>query len=240
MTSSIIVNHIIKNLLKFAFAVWLIGIFTLILAYKIHESSVKRSTTNLIGLWTSAEDWKPISQFPTVVIDAFLTAEDSSFRKNKPCVPAYTYVLDVIRGRKLEPTLNTLVARMTLTEMGHQKAMRRIIDELIVSELLDCSFSKDQVIEIVLNKVYMGTFDGILVYGFSKAANRYFSKDIAALSLSQVAQLSGIPNQPHRFNPIKNPGNSVQRRNYILARMAEDNLISQAEAAEASKAPSGQ
>lgn len=93
--------------------------------------------------------------------------------------------------------------------------------------------SKDELLELYLNKVYLG----YRAYGVGAAAQVYFGKNVDQLSLSEMAMIAGLPKAPSTFNPLYSHDRAVQRRNTVLARMLDQHYISQAQHTEARNTP---
>ncbi|MEE9425411.1 MAG: penicillin-binding protein 1A [Methylococcales bacterium] len=185
------------------------------------------------------QDGKLLSQFgdqkrvtvafdetPESLINAFLAAEDDRFYEH----PGVDYQgllragISYIRtGRKKQggSTITMQVARNYL--LTNEKTFERKIKEIILSLKIDKQFSKQQILELYLNKIYLGHH----AYGIGAAAYIYFGKKVADLSLDQMAILAGLPKAPSTDNPVSNPKRAKQRRDYVLRRMLELGHIDQ-------------
>jgi len=118
--------------------------------------------------------------------------------------------------------------------LSNEKTVKRKLQEFIMSYMLESKFSKDQILETYLNIIYMGQNGPFQVRGFAAAAKFYFYKDLSSLNLSECSLLAAILNGPGVYNPFKVPVKAFTRRNLVLDKMVEHQLIS-AEEAEAAK-----
>lgn len=176
----------------------------------------------------------PLKFIPQMVINAFLSAEDRTFYTN--------YGVD-FRGllRSLFQNIsniknNRLVGGSTITQQvvknfffTHEKTLKRKVQEVVLSFRINQVLTKDQIMELYLNKIYFGSG----AYGVATASLKYFNKPLANLTLNECALLASLPQSPSRVNPINNISKSLKRRDWVLSRMLVDNFISQNEYDEA-------
>ncbi|HXP98349.1 MAG TPA: penicillin-binding protein 1A, partial [Telmatospirillum sp.] len=171
----------------------------------------------------------PISVMPKRVIDAFLAAEDKNFYQHSGIDPAGIARAVVVNlknrglGSDRRPvgasTITQQVARNFL--LTNEVSIARKIKEAILAFRIERAFSKDHILELYLNEIYLGQGS----YGVAAAALNYFDKSLDELSISEVAFLASLPKAPSR-----NPQAFRERRDYVIGRMAEDGYITQAEA----------
>src|SRR5690606_32153093 len=109
----------------------------------------------------------------------------------------------------------------------------RKIREIFLSLKIERELSKEQILELYLNKIYLGN----RAYGVGAAAEIYYGKPIRELTLAQHAMIATLPKAPSRYNPIVNPERALERRGYVLGRMLELGYIGQSEYQEAMAAP---
>ncbi|WP_423823159.1 penicillin-binding protein 1A [Salinisphaera sp. SPP-AMP-43] len=157
-------------------------------------------------------------QIPQQQVNAFVAAEDDRFWQH----PGVDYqgltravVHLVTTGRKTQggSTITMQLARnMYLTR---DRTYTRKIKEMILALRLESKLTKKQILELYLNKIYLGQ----RAYGAGAAAKVYYGKSLSQLNLPQAAMLAGLPKAPSAFNPIANPTRAKQRRNYVLRRM---------------------
>jgi penicillin-binding protein 1A len=180
-----------------------------------------------------------IEQVPRFVVEAFLAAEDRDFYKHKGVNP--TAVLraaaeDILRlGRGQRPigasTITQQVVRHFL--LNNQVSVARKIKEIILAYQIEHTLSKDRILEIYLNEIYLGAGS----YGVAAAADAYFQKPLDRLSLGEAALLAALPKAPNNYNPLRHPDAARARRDWILSGMAEEGWISKGQAKAAMAEP---
>lgn len=173
-----------------------------------------------------------IHKIPQRLINAFLAAEDDRYYSHpgvnyKSLVRATWQLL--LTGKKTQggSTITMQVIRNFL--LTPEKTYIRKFKELLLSLQIEKSFSKDQILELYLNKIYLGHSS----YGIVAAAETYYGKTLPELTLAEQAMIAGLPKAPSIDNPVTNPTGSIERRNYVLQRMATLGYASQAEVNEA-------
>jgi penicillin-binding protein 1A len=179
----------------------------------------------------------PIGDIPPQLIDAFLAAEDDSFYTHpgidyKGLMRASLQYLKSGKKKQGGSTITMQVARNFL--LNREKTFKRKIKEIILALKIEREFTKKDILELYLNKIYLGQH----AYGVAAAALIYYGKTLQQLTLAETAMLAGLPKAPSDYNPIADPEKGLQRRNYVLARMLELGFISQAEFEQHSKSPS--
>ena len=178
----------------------------------------------------------PIAQVPEVLKQAILAAEDERFYQH-PGVDtqgiARAALANVISGGKSQgaSTITMQVARNFF--LSREKTLRRKFYEILLSLKIEKSLSKDQILEVYLNQIYLGQRS----YGFSTAAQTYFDKSLQDLSISEAAMLAGLPKAPSAYNPVVNPKRAKLRQHYVLRRMRELAFITEQEYEQAREAP---
>jgi penicillin-binding protein 1A len=159
-----------------------------------------------------------IQQIPVIQIKAFLAAEDDRFYIHpgvdyKGLLRATNQLLTTGKKTQGGSTITMQVARNFL--LSNEKTYLRKLKEILLSLQIEQKFSKDQILELYLNKIYMGQ----RAYGIAAAAQTYYGKNLNELELAQQAMIAGLPKAPSLFNPIINPARALERRNYVLKRM---------------------
>lgn len=181
----------------------------------------------------------PISSMPSSLIEAFVASEDKNFYSH-PGVDiqgiiraAINNVSRIAAGRRVEgaSTITQQVVKNFL--LTSERSLERKIKEAILSYMISRVFSKEQVLELYLNQIYLGRG----AYGIAAATKTYFNKSVDELTLAESALLAGLPKAPSAFNPYTNYDRALQRRNYVLARMVEDGYLHKNIAIEAVKEP---
>ncbi|MCK4840548.1 MAG: penicillin-binding protein 1A [Methylococcales bacterium] len=177
-----------------------------------------------------------IDQVPEQLIHAFLSAEDGDFYSHsgidyKGLLRAVFQL--ILTGKKKQggSTITMQVTRNFL--LTREKTYIRKIKEIILALRIEEEYSKDKILELYLNKIYLGHRS----YGVAAAATTYYSKELSDLDISQLAMIAGLPKAPSAFNPITNPARAHQRRNYVLRRMYKLDYISEKEFDDAIKKP---
>jgi penicillin-binding protein 1A len=117
--------------------------------------------------------------------------------------------------------------------LSREKSYMRKINEIFLSFKIENELSKDKILELYLNKIYLGQ----RAYGIAAAAQVYYGSNIADLELPQVALIAGLPKAPSTTNPVSSPEKARIRRNYVLGRMLKKAYISESEYKQASEAP---
>ena len=161
-----------------------------------------------------------MEQIPDPQVKAFLSAEDDRFYEH-PGVD-YQGLLRAawqlaLTGQKRQggSTITMQVARNFF--LSAEKTYLRKISEIFLALKIEQELSKDEILALYLNKIYLGH----RAYGIGAAAQIYYGKEIHELTLAQMATIAGLPKAPSRDNPVSNPPRSKERRNYVLKRMRE-------------------
>ncbi|MGD9069813.1 MAG: penicillin-binding protein 1A, partial [Methyloceanibacter sp.] len=176
----------------------------------------------------------PISAVPKLVIDAYLSAEDKNFYQHggldmQGIVRAVVANLSGGGGKQGASTITQQVAKNFL--LTSDRNIERKLKEAILAIRIERAFTKDQILELYLNEIYLGGG----AYGVAAAAQRYWDKALNELTLEEVAYLAVLPKAPSRYHPIKHRERALERRNWVLDRMV-DNGFATPEEGEAAKA----
>ena len=180
----------------------------------------------------------PVGDLPPLLVQAFVSAEDQGFRGHDGIdFPATLRAsLDNVTnaltgsGRLFgASTISQQVVKNLL--LSPDVSLDRKLREAILAVRLEDLLSKDEILEIYLNHIYFGRG----VYGIGMAAASYFGKRPEELTLAEIAYLAGLPKAPNNYHPINHLDRALARRAYVLNRLAEDGVITEAEA-EAAKA----
>jgi penicillin-binding protein 1A len=174
----------------------------------------------------------PVDAIPKRVIKAFLSAEDQRFYTHSGVdfVGVLRAVVTNLRnvGSNRRPigasTITQQVAKNFL--LTNEVSIARKAKEIILAFRIERAFSKDTILELYLNEIYLGAGS----YGVAAAALTYFDKSLDDLSVGEAAFLAGLPKAPNNYHPLRRPEAARARRDYVLTRMAEDGYISRAEA----------
>ena len=173
----------------------------------------------------------PIAQIPKVMTDAVLAIEDARFYEHggidyRGVLRAAVANLGRVKSQGAS-TITMQVARNVY--LSSEKTYTRKIYEILLTFKLEHLLSKDQILEIYMNQIFLGN----RAYGFASAAEAYFGKDLKSLSIAEAAMLAGLPKAPSAYNPIANPKRARSRQLYIIERMLENGFINAEQAAAA-------
>ncbi|WP_416347752.1 penicillin-binding protein 1A [Actimicrobium sp. CCC2.4] len=165
----------------------------------------------------------PIKQIPAQMKNAVLAIEDSRFYEHGGVdfIGLMRAIVKDLGGGSAQgaSTITMQVARNFF--LTRDKTVARKVNEIMLSYKIERTLSKDQIFELYLNQIYLGQ----RAYGFGSAAQTYFGKPLAQLSIAQFAMLAGLPKAPSAYNPVVNPKRAHIRQQYILQRMRELNFI---------------
>lgn len=175
----------------------------------------------------------PIEDIPKVMKDAVLAIEDARFFQHggvdyKGVVRAGLANLGRVKSQGAS-TITMQVARNVY--LSSEKTFTRKIYEILLTFKLEHLLTKDQILEIYMNQIFLGN----RAYGFAAASEAYFGKPLKSLSIAEAAMLAGLPKAPSAYNPISNPKRARVRQQYIIERMEENGFITAQQAAEAKK-----
>ena len=163
-------------------------------------------------------DFVRIADVPKHVKDAILCAEDDGFYEHHGIELmgiARAAIVNVLTGRRGQggSTITMQVARNFF--LTTERSYTRKLYEIAMSFKIENELTKDQILEIYMNQIYLGQ----RAYGFEAAAKTYFGRPLAEISVGEAATIAGLPVAPSAYNPIVNPTRATMRRNYVLRRM---------------------
>ena len=175
----------------------------------------------------------PIAEIPQVMKDAVLSIEDARFYQHG----GVDYV-GIVRagianiGRMKSQGASTITMQVARNVyLSSEKTYTRKIYEILLTWKLEHMLSKDQILEIYMNQIFLGN----RAYGFASAAETYFGKPLRDITIAEAAMLAGLPKAPSAFNPFANPKRARARQLYIIERMQDNGFIT-AEQARTAKA----
>ena len=178
----------------------------------------------------------PIQAVPKLVTNAFIAAEDKNFYQH-PGVDmtgigraALIYVQNYGGSRRPQgaSTITQQVAKNFL--LTNELSITRKIKEALLALRIERTYSKDKILELYLNQIYLG----LGAYGVAAASLLYFDKSVHELTIAEAAYLAALPKGPNNYNPFRRRDEAIARRNYVIDRMVEDGFIT-AEAGEKAK-----
>ena len=175
----------------------------------------------------------PIKEIPKVMTDAVLAIEDARFYQH-----GGVDYLGVIRaglanvGRAKSQGASTITMQVARNVyLSSEKTFTRKIYEILLTFKLEHMLTKDQILEIYMNQIFLGN----RAYGFAAACETYFGKPLKDITVAEAAMLAGLPKAPSAYNPINNPKRARSRQLYIIERMLENGFITAEQAAAAKK-----
>jgi penicillin-binding protein 1A len=170
----------------------------------------------------------PYESIPNKVVDSFLSAEDKNFF-NHPGVDAKGILRAIIKNIKNVTQNKRLEGASTITQqvaknflLTNEVSMKRKIKEAILAFRIERAYSKERILELYLNQIYLGQG----TYGIAAASLEYFDKSIKELSFPDAALLAALPKAPSKYNPYKYPDVAKFRRNLVLKNLKENDFIS--------------
>jgi len=178
--------------------------------------------------------YAPLSDMPVYLPQAFVAAEDARFYEHcgVDVRRIFGALLSNVRSMRLSEGASTITQQLVrMTHLSTEKTLSRKAQEALLAMQLERRMSKDEILEYYINIAYFGSG----AYGAASAAEIYFSKDIADLSLPEAALLAGLVKAPSSYEPDENPEKALERRAYVLRRMQEEGFISEEERAAADK-----
>ncbi len=180
-----------------------------------------------------------LSDIPRPVRDAFVITEDKRFYNHAGIDwirVAGAAVRNVLSREYAQgfSTITMQLARNVFPErLSREKTLTRKLKEAKVARAIEAKYSKDKILELYLNQIYLGNG----AYGVETAAQRYFGKSVRDLNVSEAATLAALPKAPERYNPRRFPDRAVTRRNTIIALMRNEGALNNADARLASAYP---
>jgi len=170
----------------------------------------------------------PIEEIPDLVKQAFISAEDKNFYSH-PGIDATGILRAMLANLKaLRSGGGRLQGASTITQqvmknflLTSDRSLERKIKEAILSIRIERALSKDRILELYLNEIFLGQN----AYGVAAAAQRYFGATLEDLTLAQAAYLAALPKAPSDLHPVRQRDRAVQRRNYVLRQMYENGVI---------------
>ena len=177
-----------------------------------------------------------LDQIPPVMVKAFIATEDSRFYEHHGVDPvgifrAASVALFSGHASQGASTITQQLARNFF--LSPERTLTRKIKEVFLAIRIEQLLTKDEILELYLNKIYLG----YRAYGVGAAAQVYFGKSVDELNLSEIAVIAGLPKAPSTFNPLYSLDRATSRRNVVLSRMLSENYITQAQYDEARNQP---
>lgn len=179
----------------------------------------------------------PSSAIPALVKEAFISAEDKSFYTHNGVDPEgiVRAALVQIEGGHMQgaSTITQQVAKNFL--LTNVRSYDRKIKEALLSFRIESAYSKEKILELYLNEIYLGLGN----YGVAAAALNYFGKSVHELTVAEVAYLAALPKGPNNYHPFLHRDKAIDRRNWVIDRMVENGYVAKADGEKAKAQPLG-
>jgi penicillin-binding protein 1A len=179
----------------------------------------------------------PIQAIPRPLISAFLSAEDKNFYKHNGLDPEGIARAFMVFARNPgarqqgASTITQQVAKNFL--LTNERSYERKIREALIAMRIEASFTKDKILELYLNEIYMGLGN----YGVAATALNYFGKSVHELTLAEVAYMAALPKAPNNYHPIEKRDAAITRRNWVIERMVDNGFVTRPDADKAKAEP---
>ena len=180
----------------------------------------------------------PSSAIPPMVKQAFLSAEDKNFYTHGGIDPegiARAMLILVQGGKRVQgaSTITQQVAKNFL--LTNERSFERKIREMLLSFRIEAAYSKERILELYLNEIYLGLGN----YGVAASALNYYGRSVSELTLAEAAYLAALPKAPSDLHPFRNRDRAVARRNYVIDRMVDNGYVARAVGDKAKTEPLG-
>src|SRR5688572_14900893 len=181
----------------------------------------------------------PIQAVPKMVINAFLAAEDKNFYEHNGldfqgiARAGFLYLQNFGRDKRPQgaSTITQQVAKNFL--LSNEVSLERKIKEALLALKIERAYSKDKILELYLNEIYLG----LGAYGVAAASLLYFDKSVHELTVAEAAYLAALPKAPNNYHPFRQRERAIERRNYVIDQMMSISVVKPAEAEKAKKEP---
>ena len=183
----------------------------------------------------------PIQAVPKLVINAFLAAEDKNFYEHGGldftgiARAGILYLQNYGSSRRPQgaSTITQQVAKNFL--LSNELSMARKVKEALLALKIERTYSKDKILELYLNEIYMG----LGAYGIAAASLVYFDKAVNELTVPEAAYLASLPKAPNNYHPFRQRERAIERRNWVIDRMEESGFVKSADTEKAKRSPLG-
>ncbi len=176
--------------------------------------------------------FRKINEIPEVIINAFISAEDQNYY-NHPGIDVASIIRAALQnlgniGSEKHPVGGSTITQQVVKNflLTNERSMSRKIKEAILAYRINTVYSKDRILELYLNQIYLGNG----AYGVTSAALSYFNKDLKNVTLEEAALLAALPKAPSLLDPSRYPQKAKPRRDWVLDRMYEEGFITKEQA----------
>jgi penicillin-binding protein 1A len=183
----------------------------------------------------------PIEQVPPKLVQAYISAEDKTFFQHAGldwrgiAAAGLRYVQIKVMGQHGQvvgaSTITQQVAKNFL--LSNEQTLTRKLKEALVVQRIEAAFTKNQILELYLNEIYLG----LKSYGIAAASLNYFGKSLDELTIEEMAYLAALPKGPENYHPFRNTQRATERRNWVLGQMQENGYITEQEMKDAQAKP---
>ena len=177
----------------------------------------------------------PADEIPDLVKQAFISAEDKNFYTHKGYDPMgiAAAIFDAAQGKPLRGASTITQQVMKNFLLGGERSAERKIKEIILASRIEQTLSKDQILELYLNEIFLGQNS----FGVAAAAQTYFNKTLPELTVEEAAYLAVLPKAPSRYHPVSQQERALERRAFVLEEMYENGYIAMEEMERATATP---
>lgn len=169
----------------------------------------------------------PLGALPSYLPQAFVAIEDERFYSHYGVDPlgiARAAWMNIRRGRVSQgaSTITMQTVRNVMPRVGSERTFGRKLNELLIALQVERRYTKDQILEVYLNQIYLGSG----TWGVEAASRAYFGKSATEVSIPEAALLAGLPQTPERYSPLNDPERAIRRRDQVLWKLLETESIS--------------
>ncbi|MGH7826383.1 MAG: PBP1A family penicillin-binding protein [Candidatus Binatia bacterium] len=171
-----------------------------------------------------------LSEVPPLLIKAILAIEDERFYSHfgvDPLSVLRAFIVNVRSGGVVQGGSTLTQQLMKNFFLDDQRTLRRKIKEALMALIVERKYSKNEILENYLNEIYLGQRGSQGIFGIWQASQFYFSKELSELSMGETALMAGLIRAPNRYSPYRSIEAATNRRNVVLAKMLDDQIISQ-------------
>ncbi|MEM0976534.1 MAG: PBP1A family penicillin-binding protein [Pseudomonadota bacterium] len=165
----------------------------------------------------------PADEIPLVVKEAFISAEDKNFYEHSGYDPIgiLSALYDAAQGERLRGASTITQQVMKNFLLDGTRSVERKIKEIILAARLEQTLSKEEILELYLNEIFLGQNS----YGVTAAAETYFAKPLEELTVAEAAYLAALPKAPSDYHPVRQKREAISRRNFVLKEMGENGYL---------------
>jgi penicillin-binding protein 1B len=183
------------------------------------------------GIGRPGEEYRPLrlDEVPRTLVDAVLAAEDRRFFEHGPIdLPSLARAAwtNLREGRVAQGGSTITQQLVKIRLLTPERTAMRKLQEAWLALLIECRYSKSQILEAYLNEIYLGQRGPLVIRGVGAAARAYFGKEVHQLTAGEAATIAGMVRAPNTYSPALNPARARERRDAVLARMRELGMLS--------------